>query len=457
MVYPVPDLEKAKSWYGGILETEPVLDAPFAVIFPVGDSRLILVPNAGPESENRGDVFAYWEVDDIDSAHERLLQAGAISHTDISTALGVTTATVLDPFGNILGITGPTADLTRRSVTHKPSKTAAGVAFLRALAAIDERAGFRGPDFLAAIFLDENGRRAVREPATRQWLRNNFLPPGAYEYIIARTAYFDGVVEQALRENIPQIVFLGAGYDSRAYRFKDLINETRIFELDIHPTQKRKREILHRENVSIPEQLTYVSINFNTDTMEGVLSPAGFEKGKKTLFIWEGVTYYMLPSAVDDTLRFIRYGSPPGSMVCFDYNALSDRMADAYGVREMAEFMKSQNPEEPIQFGIREGEIESFLSERGFRIVDHLTAEEMERKYLTLPNGSFLGKVPAIQCFARAEVTGFDRETQDLQVLSISHFSVRFDILTKGANMKGLKARRRGWPQTMADDQELGT
>jgi len=58
-----------------------------------------------------------------------------------------------------------------------------------------------------------------------------------YEYLIARTAFFDDIVEQALRENIPQIVFLGAGYDSRPYRFKDLIKETSIFELDIHTTQ----------------------------------------------------------------------------------------------------------------------------------------------------------------------------------------------------------------------------
>lgn len=57
--------------------------------------------------------------------------------------------------------------------------------------------------------------------------------PGSYEYFIARTAFFDAAVRRALDENVPQIVLLGAGYDSRAYRFADRIRDTRIFELDV--------------------------------------------------------------------------------------------------------------------------------------------------------------------------------------------------------------------------------
>ena len=106
--------------------------------------------------------------------------------------------------------------------------------------------------------------------------------PGMYEYIIARTTYFDHIVEQALRDNIPQILFLGAGYDTRPYRFKDLIKDTRIFELDIHTTQQYKMKLLHQKNIPIPEQLTFVSINFNTETLEDTLLEAGYRKDKKT-------------------------------------------------------------------------------------------------------------------------------------------------------------------------------
>jgi len=141
--------------------------------------------------------------------------------------------------------------------------------------------------------------------------------------------------------------------------------------------------------------------------MEEVLHGTGFEKTEKSLFIWEGVTCYLLPSAVDETLRFIRSCSPPGSQVCFDYHTLSDGMSDKYGVKEIAEFMKTHNPEEPMRFGIVEGEIESFLAQRGFGIIDNLDAKDMERRYLTLPNGSSVGRVPALHYLVRAVVNGF--------------------------------------------------
>ena len=227
-----------------------------------------------------------------------------------------------------------------------------------------------------------------------------------YEYLIARTAFFDDIVEQALRENIPQIVFLGAGYDSRPYRFKDLIKETSIFELDIHTTQQRKKELLHQANISLPEQLIFVSINFNKDTLSDVLFQAGYDKNQKSLFIWEGVTYYLPARVVDDTLNFIKSNSPSGSTICFDYSSRWPEMLDSFGVRELMEFMKRNHPGEPTQFGIEKGKIGSFLSDRGYKIIDHLEALDMERLYLTLRGGSSIGKVPALLCFVSAAVLG---------------------------------------------------
>jgi methyltransferase (TIGR00027 family) len=227
-----------------------------------------------------------------------------------------------------------------------------------------------------------------------------------YEYMIARTAYFDHIVEQALQENIPQIVFLGAGYDSRPYRFRDLIKDTRIFELDIHTTQQRKTQLLHQANISMPKQLILVPVNFNTDNLKDVLLSAGYDQTRKTLFIWEGVTHYLLPKAVDDTLSFIRSNSPPGSTVCFDYTSVSPDMFDQYGVKELRENRRASASGEPSRFGIAKGKIESFLSERGYEIIDHLTAQDMERNYLTLHDGSSAGRVLAIFCFVHASVVG---------------------------------------------------
>ena len=292
----------------------------------------------------------------------------------------------------------------KRTVEYRPSETAMGAATLRAVAVMDERKEIRGSDWLAELFLTEERKNTLKDPAVREQVMRNRTAPGMYEFMIARTAFFDHIAEGALRENIPQLVFLGAGYDSRPYRFRDLIKDTRIFELDIRPTQHRKKDLLHRAGIAIPDQVVFVPINFNTDNIGAVLNMAGFSRNEKALFVWEGVTYYLPAKIVDDTLRVIRSGSSAGSLLCFDYASRSYEVSNDEGVRKIREMMRSNYPGEPTQFGIKSGEIESFLSARGYRIIEHLTSKDMERKYLKLSDGSSAGEVPSLFCLILASV-----------------------------------------------------
>jgi methyltransferase (TIGR00027 family) len=293
----------------------------------------------------------------------------------------------------------------KMSVEYRPSETAMGAATLRAFAAREAREEIRGQDNLAEIFLPEEYKSTLKNPAIREWVMKNKVAPGMYEFMIARTAFFDHTVKQALCENISQIVFLGAGYDSRSYRFKDLIKDTRIFELDIQPTQQRKKELLTKAGISIPDQVLFVSINFNTDDMGDVLSRAGFSINKRTLIVWEGVTYYLSARVVDDTLSVISTNSPPGSMICFDYASLSPEIMNNESVKKLKETMKSNYPGEPTQFGIKYGEIESFLSVRGYKLIEHINSKDMEKKYLNLHDGSSAGEIPALFCLLLASVS----------------------------------------------------
>ncbi|MDQ5984538.1 MAG: hypothetical protein CSYNP_00233 [Syntrophus sp. SKADARSKE-3] len=295
------------------------------------------------------------------------------------------------------------------SAEFRPSETAMGAATLRALAAMDEREEIKDPDYLAELFLPEEHKRSLKDKAKREWVMKNRIAPGMYEFMIARTAFFDHVVEQAMLENIPQIVFLGAGYDSRSYRFKEIIKDTRIFELDIQPTQQRKMELLHQAGIFIPDQLAFVSINFRTDNIGEILNRAGFDRNKKTLFVWEGVTYYLSAKVIDDTLNVIALNSPTGSLICFDYAShSSDRLNDESS-KKIREMMRVNYPGEPTQFRIEDGEIKSFLSSRGYNIIEHINSTEMERKYLNFHNGSSAGKVPALFCLTLASVSDHSR------------------------------------------------
>jgi O-methyltransferase involved in polyketide biosynthesis len=87
----------------------------------------------------------------------------------------------------------------KTSVEHEPSRTAMATATLRALAAIDE--AVRGPDTLAEIFLTEDRRRALKDPAARKLAFFSKIIPGMYEFMIARTAFFDSLFETALHDS----------------------------------------------------------------------------------------------------------------------------------------------------------------------------------------------------------------------------------------------------------------
>ncbi len=280
-----------------------------------------------------------------------------------------------------------------------------GAATLRSLATYDEREEIRGPDYLAEIFLAEDRKTRFKDPKVRQWVIKNKVTPGAYEFMIARTAFFDHVVRDALLEKVSQIVFLGAGYDSRPYRFKELLGDTRVFELDAAPTQLSKKDVLERAGVAMPSHLAFVPIDFNRDKLRDVLLAAGFSTGQRALFVWEGVTYYLPAKAVDDTLEAVREMALAGSSICFDYASLSPEIQSEEGAKKLREHMKARYPGEPTRFGIPHGKLGEFLADRGYVVIENLGPSEMEAKYLALRDGSTAGKVPALFSLVHAALS----------------------------------------------------
>ncbi len=273
-----------------------------------------------------------------------------------------------------------------------------GAAALRALAAVDE--AVRGPDNLAVLFVAEDIRRALKNPAAAKQVFSRRITPGMYEFMIARTAFFDALVARALREGTPQVVFLGAGYDTRPYRLKGLIRNTRLFELDAAPTQQRKSEILKSNGIPIPPELVFVPINFNTEDFMEKLSSAGFEKGRESLFVWEGVSYYLPAEIVDHTLNLIR-SCPSGSSVAFDYSDYSPENLQDDKVVRMRDMHKAKYAGEPVKFGIKGEGIGEFLARRGYGLRENLTAEQMQGRFVSYP-GAPSEKIPALFCLAHA-------------------------------------------------------
>ncbi|HTL68288.1 MAG TPA: VOC family protein [Lacunisphaera sp.] len=104
VTYRAADLAAGKAWFARAFSLTPYFDEPFYVGYNVGGFELGLSPD-GPASDQPAGVLAYWGVDDVGAAFAHLLALGATSHEPPKeVGGGITVATVIDPFGNIIGL-----------------------------------------------------------------------------------------------------------------------------------------------------------------------------------------------------------------------------------------------------------------------------------------------------------------------------------------------------------------
>jgi len=210
--------------------------------------------------------------------------------------------------------------------------------------------------------------------------------PGAANSVVARTRYIDDYLKQCIDDGIEQLVILGAGYDSRAYRFDGLKTRVRVFEVDHPNTQRVKIQKVKKIFGSLPSHVVYVGLDLDERKLGEGLLESGYDKGKKTLFIWEGVTVYIIPEAVDETLAFVAENSGKGSCIIFDYAFQSafDAASESGDAKKWREAYERRG--EPPKFALKEDAVEEFLSRRGFYQVKSVSLESIKKTYFKGPN-----------------------------------------------------------------------
>ena len=294
--------------------------------------------------------------------------------------------------------------MVERRLETKSSQTAAYTCFSRGCATREKDSRFRGPDYMAEILFPPLARLTLNIAPVRRIMIRRMFPPGLHEYVFARTKVMDAAFVEALEERVPQIVLLGAGFDTRGLRFAGRNRGTTIFELDAPTTQQAKIGVLRRKKIPLPEEIVYVPIDFDQEEVAGVLEKAGYQADQRCLFLWEGVTMYLSAQAVDRTLEFIRRSSTPGSRVAFDYiYAAVLRKENRYYGEERAQAMVA-DVGESWTFGLEEGEIGPFLEQRGFELMVHYTSSDLEKLFLTELDGSLHARVNGTHCIVIASV-----------------------------------------------------
>lgn len=271
-------------------------------------------------------------------------------------------------------------------------RSAETLATLRAVAHRDRSLATPCRDGFARLFLSAKNRLMLGlapQPLLRAMIEK--ASPGGYCFAVARTRHFDEALRAGLQRGIEQLVILGAGYDSRAFRFAEELTGVRVFELDHPGTQGRKLEALAAGKLRAPGNVTFIGIDFAKQSFRDLLPAHGFSRSAKTLFLWEGVSYYLPQQAVDDMLGFVA-GCAPGSAIVFDYALQSfvDGDTSTYGGAEIARWLQSIG--EPFLFGMHPAEAQGYLAGRGLRVTSHVGPADLEQLYLATQRGRSLGR-----------------------------------------------------------------
>jgi methyltransferase (TIGR00027 family) len=182
---------------------------------------------------------------------------------------------------------------------------------------------------------------------------------GLYGAQICRTRYIDDAVQAALSQGIEQFVILGAGLDTRPYRLPGLDNR-KVFEVDLASVQEDKKKKIAKHIGGSPQHVTFVPIDFDTQSLETVLAETTFDASKPAMFIWEGVTQYITEEAVRRTLAFVGT-SARGSIIVFTYvlKSIIERQSDIPGADHMMDVIAKSAP---WLFGLEPANVASFLN-----------------------------------------------------------------------------------------------
>jgi methyltransferase (TIGR00027 family) len=253
-----------------------------------------------------------------------------------------------------------------------PSRTAYAAAAHRAAHQVLEN-GRIFSDPLALRILGEEAESIVREASADPSRRRMRL------FIAVRTRFAEDALAEAIENGVRQLVILGAGLDTYAYRNRNS-HPLRIYEVDHPATQAWKRQRLAEESILAPGSLTYASIDFERQTLWDGLAAAGFDRSEQTFFTWLGVVPYLTEQAVWSTLGFIA-GLPGGAHVVFDYSDPPETLSSEHRAEHDLRAAHVAALGEAWVNYLEADSLHARLTALGFRTIEDLGPPQIAKRY----------------------------------------------------------------------------
>lgn len=224
--------------------------------------------------------------------------------------------------------------------------------------------------------------------------------PGLWGGIMGRKRYIDDLAVEAADGQVEAVVNLGAGFDTRALRLEALAHVP-VWEVDLPQNIEAKRSRLEKLSQKVPDHVTLVPIDFDRQDLATVLASDGYTPDRKAFFIWEGVTQYVTEDGIRATFDFLAT-APGGSRLVFTYTPRDFIDGEVFYGQEY--LYKQMLVKDRIWvFGIDPDNVDEYIGEYGWRVVEHLGYDELDERYVK-PTGRDLQSM-AIERIVFAEKT----------------------------------------------------
>jgi methyltransferase (TIGR00027 family) len=210
--------------------------------------------------------------------------------------------------------------------------------------------------------------------------RNSFLSAEALRLarsvMVVRSRYAEDVLEEVRAP----FVILGAGFETFAYRQPAFAKDLVIFEVDHPATQAAKRDLLERAGISVPPNLRWCPVDFETTRLREALGAAGFDFDRPAVISWLGVAQYLSRPAIRGTLEFVQ-SLAQGTTLVFSF-LLPPHHLSGIDHELMTTFAAAAAARgEPVLSCFQAAELLDWLSEFGFRDVELFGPQQAAERY----------------------------------------------------------------------------
>ena len=279
-----------------------------------------------------------------------------------------------------------------------PSRTAILTAAARAFGSREPDASVRNPDWVAGRLIGPAELALIADHPISKALDQDFQQAmddldifGFAWLMLVRTRFIDELMERAVRSGVTQLVILGAGFDTRAHRFAELLQDVAVIEVDHPATQEYKKRRVEAALGGAPANLVYAPIDFARESLGEVLRAAGFQRGRRTYFICEGLSMYVPEEGMKETLRAIGAEAAPGSALLLEY--LNRGGLELLRKYPTGMIKNAFDWGEPFVFGVPDGQDREFFLEAGLELGETLKIGNAEtvKRYAMRQDGSYYG------------------------------------------------------------------